>query len=273
MPTGSLRTALLRGRNRPRIRGTGSPTVFRGDGYEFAELREYVAGDDPRRIDWAATARVGALQTRVVLEDVALTLAAIIDDSGSMQIGRARCLLDSAGEALRAWYRAALTDDRCARITDRGLVAPLALRGTRSALVCEHADSHSTHDLPRAMDIARVALPRGSALLVVSDLFDIQQTHERLLGELGRRFDCTVLFAQDPWDGRLPLGGFVRLADAESGRQQALFVGPRERQAYAQAVQMRTRAMRAQFERSGWRFGTLREDDGVACLHEAFGLQ
>ena len=53
----TLRDALLRGKRRPRRFGAGSPTMYRGDGYEFIELREYVPGDDVRRIDWAATAR------------------------------------------------------------------------------------------------------------------------------------------------------------------------------------------------------------------------
>ena len=73
----NLREALLRGRNRPRVLGGGSPTTSRGDGYEFVQLRGYLIGDDVRRIDWAATARSGALQTRVMLEDIALIFAAI----------------------------------------------------------------------------------------------------------------------------------------------------------------------------------------------------
>ncbi|MEO6913226.1 MAG: DUF58 domain-containing protein [Candidatus Baltobacteraceae bacterium] len=273
MITSGLRAALLRGRNRPRNRGTGSPTIFRGDGYEFAELREYVAGDDPRRIDWAATARVGALQTRVILEDVALTLAAIVDDSASMQVGRARSLASSAHEALQGWYGAAMTDDRCARITERGLVAPLGLRGRRSSLVCENAVSGSPLKLARALEIARAALPRGSALLVISDLFDIRDAHERLLGELGRRLDCTVLFAQDPWSDALPLRGFVRLADAETGEQRRVFIGRGERRRYADAVRTRCTDLRRQFERTGWRFGTLREANGTDSLLHAFGLR
>ncbi len=70
----TIREALLRARRRPRNLGAGSPTIYRRVGYEFVELRAYVPGDDVRRIDWAATARSGELQTRVVLEDVALTL-------------------------------------------------------------------------------------------------------------------------------------------------------------------------------------------------------
>src|ERR1043166_7528147 len=34
-------------------------SVFRGLGMEFAEVREYVPGDDVRSIDWNVTARTG----------------------------------------------------------------------------------------------------------------------------------------------------------------------------------------------------------------------
>src|SRR5580692_10813169 len=112
----TIRDALLRSRRRPRHLGAGSPTIYRGDGYEFVELRAYVPGDDVRRIDWAATARVGDLQTRIVLEDVALTFAAILDDSHSMRVGAHRPLLAAANEALTTWFGAATSDDRCVRI-------------------------------------------------------------------------------------------------------------------------------------------------------------
>src|SRR5580692_9234279 len=107
----TIRDALLRARRRPRHIAAGSPTVYRGDGYEFVELRAYVPGDDVRRIDWAATARSGDLQTRVVLEDVALTLAAIVDTSPSMRVGRTRPVLEAGREALQAWFGAATGDD------------------------------------------------------------------------------------------------------------------------------------------------------------------
>ncbi|MGC2405207.1 MAG: DUF58 domain-containing protein, partial [Candidatus Cybelea sp.] len=112
----TIREALLRARRRPRHLGAGSPTIYRGDGYEFVELRAYVPGDDVRRIDWAATARSGDLQTRVVLEDVALTLGAIVDTSPSMRVGRRRPLLAAAREALETWFGAATGDDRCIRV-------------------------------------------------------------------------------------------------------------------------------------------------------------
>lgn len=270
----ALREALLSGRNRPRNSGAGSPTTLRGDGYEFVELRQYVAGDDPRRIDWAATARVGAAQTRVVLEDVALTLAAIVDDSPSMRIGRRRPLAQSAGDAMRAWYEAAQSDDRCARISADGVVIPLALRGRRSAAACTHANhaNRSAFSLIRALEVARAALPFGSAVLVLSDFFDLPAETDRLLAEMGRRFDCTALCASDPWLGALPLRGFVRLQDAETHESRTLFLGRRERESYERAVRKRGAALGARLRACGWRSGPFDECDGAQALYRAFGL-
>lgn len=48
-----------------RLRETGVRAVRRrGEGMSFAHLRDYVPGDDPRRLDWKATARRGRLIAR-----------------------------------------------------------------------------------------------------------------------------------------------------------------------------------------------------------------
>jgi uncharacterized protein (DUF58 family) len=271
-----LRTALLRGRNRPRNTGAGSPTTLRGDGYEFVELREYVAGDDPRRIDWASTARTGALQTRIVLEDVALTLAAILDESPSMQVGRRRSLAAAGNEALDVWYDAASADDRCARITGDGLVAPLGLRGRRSALVCmdsARGTGPASFDFVGALEVAYAALPRGTAVLAIGDFFDVGIEQDRLLAQLGMRFDCTALVARDPWADDLPLRGFVRMRDVETGSARRLFVGKRERRAYARAVRDRESRLRERLAARNWRVGALTEDNPAHALYEAFALR
>jgi len=267
----TLRDALLRGRRRPRNLGAGSPTIYRGDGYEFVELRAYVAGDDVRRIDWAATARSGELQTRVVLEDVALTLAAIVDRSRSMRVGRRRPLLDAAEEALHAWFGAARADDRCVRVGTRGITPPPLQRSAHAATLAPVDDELDAFDPEIVLQTARAALARGTALLAVSDWYELTERHESLLGELGARFDCTALITRDPWFDRLPLRGMVRLRGAEGGYVRA-FVGERERAAYAHAVRAREDTLRERFARAGWRAGVLHERDGGASLAAAFGI-
>lgn len=266
----TLREALLRGRRRPRNLGSGSPTTYRGDGYEFVELRTYVPGDDVRRIDWAATARSGDLQTRVVLEDVALTLAAIVDTSPSMQVGRRRPLLDAAREAAAAWFGAAASEDRCIRVSGASVTPPPLQRGARVPVSRVDAGAE-TFDTLRALRVARGALPRGTALLAIGDWFDLDDGADGALAELGARFDCTALVARDPWYDGLPLGGFVRLRGAEGGTLRA-YVGRRERARYADAVRRREASLLERFGRANWRTGILREEDGADSLARAFGV-
>jgi len=268
----ALREALLRGKRRPRQTGCGSPTQYRGDGYEFVELREYVAGDDVRRIDWTSTARTGQLQTRVILEDVALTLAAILDSSGSMCVGRHRPLVEAGHRLLETWYGAAATDDRCVRVLDDCVIAPRGLRGAASAQRCL-AQSDAPHFwLLQALDVAAATLPRGSALLVISDFFDSEPEHEAILGIMGRRFDCTALIARDPWRDDLPLRGFVAVRDAETAAVRRMFIGERERRRYASAVAARETETVARLNRANWRTGFFGERDGRSALLRAFAL-
>jgi len=265
-----LRDALLAGRREGR-RGVGAPALRRSDGYEFSELREYVEGDDPRRIDWAATARAGTVQSRVILEDRALLLAVALDASHSMHVGRTRSNYELASDVAALWYGAAIDDDRCARIGRTPLVLR-ELAGRSAALAClAHRDPPGTPFEP-ALQLALATLARGARLLLVSDFFDLEAL-EPLLRACVARFDVTALFVRDPWHAGLPLGGFVRLRDAESGRIASVYVGRRSRERYARAVAAREQAVLAALQRIGSRAGTLDEGAGpLRALARTFAL-
>lgn len=258
----ALRAAILRGaRATPRPGGATTGTRP-GDGFVFSQLRAYVEGDDPRRIDHAASARVGTLQTRVYLEETALVLAAIVDESGSMGVGRRRPLRAAADEAVRAWFGAAEGEDRAARIVDERVV-----RDRRAAPLVRAA---APFRFTPALTLALRAVPRGASLLAVVDGFDLPD--DELLARAALRFDATVLVARDPWRDALPLRGFVRLRDAETGRARRVFVGARTRARYHAATLARERALHERFRAAGWRAGTLDEADGRGSLLHAFGL-
>jgi uncharacterized protein (DUF58 family) len=263
---------MLTGRRRPGVRGAGAPVKRRSDGYEVAELRSYVEGDDPRRIDWAATARAGALQTRVVFEDHALVIAAALDASHSMFVGRNRSNYELACEAAADWYGAALDDDRCARI---GADGPLLLpnsRGRAAAHHCAQLRDPPGAPFEWALRFALAALSRDAQLLLVSDFYELDGLHV-VLRACAARFETTALIASDPWRDRLPLSGFVRLRDAESGRVARIYVGRRERERFARAVAEREQRVLETLLGCGVRAAPLDERKGVApALFEAFGL-
>lgn len=62
-------------------------SVFKGRGMEFSEIREYVVGDDVRRIDWNVTARTGAPYVKLLCEEREMTVVFLIDASASAQFG------------------------------------------------------------------------------------------------------------------------------------------------------------------------------------------
>jgi uncharacterized protein (DUF58 family) len=262
-----LRAAIVRGARHVYAGGTVARGTRPGDGYTFDRLRGYAEGDDPRRIDWSATARIGALQTRVYLEETVLVLGALIDESPSMKLGRKRPLTAAATDAVRAWFGAAETTDRAARVIDDRLVSD------RRAVV--EVQAAGPFDLRRSLERSVRVLPQGSSFLLVTDGLDLaaSDAFDDVLLRVARRFDATVLIAHDPWMDGLPLRGFVRMRDAETGRARRLFVGPRTRRRYRDASVARAAAIEARFARARWRVGVLDEADGAASLERAFGVR
>jgi uncharacterized protein (DUF58 family) len=266
-----LRAALTR-RSRAHVRGTESGRAQRGEGYEFAELRAYVPGDDLRRIDWAATARAGTPQTRVVFEERGMLLGVCIVASPSMALGRERSNYAIACEAAHLWFAAASGEDRCARIEGNGVRMSTALRGRSAAGFCTHACADAA-TLRSGLAIAAQALPRGSSLLLISDFFELDEAGaiDELLRACARRHDLTALVARDPWHAGLPLRGFVRLRDACSGRSARLFIDAAARERYRLAVSAREAALCARLARCGARSGLL--DGSVPrALLQALGV-
>ena len=269
---GAIRNAIARGRRRTRLRGAGFASRRRGDGFEFAELREYTAGDDPRRIDWAASARTGELQTRVYRDEDALVFAAILDDTASMHLGRERRLATAAGEALDAWYGALERDDRAFRVAGGTIVTAPTMRGPRAGQFAREVRASRPFVLADELRAA-CALPRAAATLVISDFLDLDRVDDELLRRVATRCEMTALVARDPWYDGLPLRGFVRLRDAESGAVRRYYVGARQRGTYRAAVREREEAVRDRLDRAGWQTGILDETGGRVALFAALGIR
>ena len=69
------------------LKNGGFKSVFRGQGIEFSDVREYFPGDNVRSIDWNVTARMGKPFIKQYEEDRELTVFLILDCSLSMKGG------------------------------------------------------------------------------------------------------------------------------------------------------------------------------------------
>jgi uncharacterized protein (DUF58 family) len=73
----------------------------KGEGFEFADLREYNSSDAYRKIEWKASARVNKLMVRETLAETHLRVMTIIDASKSMIYGlRGQTKLDYSARAV-----------------------------------------------------------------------------------------------------------------------------------------------------------------------------
>src|SRR6187455_489301 len=62
-------------------------SVFKGRGMDFDRVRNYVAGDDVRTIDWNVTARTGDPYVKLFTEERELTILLVLDVSASSDFG------------------------------------------------------------------------------------------------------------------------------------------------------------------------------------------
>jgi uncharacterized protein (DUF58 family) len=203
--------------------------VFKGRGMEFAEVREYQAGDDVRIIDWNVTARMGTPYVKKFVEERDLTLLLLVDVSGSQGFG-SRFLLkrDYAAElaAVLAFSAVAnhdrvgavLFSDRVEAYVPPGRGRDHALRIVRDLLALAPAGRGT--DLAAALRFAQRVMKRRGIVAVLSDFQD--QGYERALGILRRRHDVIALYLSDPRESELPAIGLMALLDPETGERMVV---------------------------------------------------
>ena len=62
----------------------GRRSTAKGSSLEFSDFREYIPGDDLRRVDWRGYGRFGKLNTKLFLEEKQAEVSIFLDASGSM---------------------------------------------------------------------------------------------------------------------------------------------------------------------------------------------
>ena len=200
-------------------------SVFKGQGMEFSEVREYQPGDEVRSIDWNVTARMGKPYVKRYIEERELTVMLAVDLSGSERFGtRARFKSELASELAAVLAMSAIrNNDRVGAVlfTDRieHVVPPRkgrrhALRLMRDLLVFEPEGKGT--DLAGALEYTGKMLSHKSIVFVVSDFQSAEL--EQPLKLLAQRHDVVAVTVDDPSEQELPDIGLARFVDPETGQ-------------------------------------------------------
>ncbi len=191
----------------------------RGQSVEFADYRPYTPGDDFRRIDWNAYARLERFFIKLFVEEEDLLVHLLVDASRSMDWGDPKKLDYAVRAAGALGYIALAGLDRLTvtALGARGQLSPR--RGRPQALplfrFLQGLRGDGEANLASALTAYAAATRQTGPLLLISDLMDDGwATGLRALA--GRGFDVTVLHILAPAEVDPQLSGDLNLIDSET---------------------------------------------------------
>jgi uncharacterized protein (DUF58 family) len=207
-------------------------TKKKGSGIEFADHRNYVAGDDFRFVDWNVYQRFGRLLVRLYEEEEDLSIYFIVDCSSSMGFGSGK-KFDQARRLCAALAYVGLANlDRVTivGISEEARTRMPATRGKARIFkvfqFLRELEPTGTTDLRESLKSFVAEHKRRGLAVLISDLYDPAGFEGGINMLRFNKFEPYVLHIVDPEEARPKLRGDVRIYDCETGDERELTVTP-----------------------------------------------
>jgi len=202
---------------------------YRGSSVEFADYKEYVPGDDIKRIEWRAYGRSRRLFVRQYEAETDMVIYLLVDVSASMSYdglgGDSKYVL-AAKIAAALSYLMINQGDKAALVlfaeTIRSFLPPGGTRSHLHNLVAqlEAVVPASTTGIANALVEGNSLFKKRGRLIVLSDFWDDpDQTFEALSRLLHRKFEILLLQIVHPHELDLSGAPVARFRDMETGEE------------------------------------------------------
>ena len=198
---------------------------IRGRGIEFSEVREYVVGDDIRRIDWNVTARTKKLHVKEFVEERDLYVYVLFDYSASNDFGFEKSKKSIGHEITASIIFSAMKNndniglgiftDKLERFDPAKKGRKHSLKLLRELLVHQPQSKHT--DIKNSLSQLHNILKQHCVVFVVSDY--ISPSFLKPLKFLRSRHDIILVNLTDIREIEIPNIGYVMLEDMETGEQ------------------------------------------------------
>jgi len=234
-------------------------SVFKGRGMEFAEVREYMPGDEIRTIDWNVSARTGVPFVKLFEEERELTVMLMIDASASGAFGTRGQMKRTLAAELSAVlaFSAVKNNDKVGLLifTDEveKFVPPRKGRSHVLRVIREVLDYQPRNrgtDIAKALEYMNRVLRKRSVVFMISDFMD--SDFEKPVRQASRKHDMLSFHLHDPWESNLPNVGLIQVHDSETGDTTLLNTANRRtREEYSQNSLRRFEALKSFFKTNG----------------------
>ncbi|MGC9450754.1 MAG: DUF58 domain-containing protein [Oceanipulchritudo sp.] len=249
-------------------------SVFKGQGMDFAEVREYQPGDDVRSIDWNVTAKMDRPFVKVYEEERELTIMLLVDISASGDFGSINQTKRELAAELASVlaFSATRNNDKVGLILFSDEVEKIVMpkKGRSHVLrvireILFHNPRRAGTNIQDALRTLNHLIRRKAVCFLLSDFLTEEAQAwirpavrekpgdlQKILTLTGKRHDLICVDLHDPRETRLPPIGWVVLEDAETGDLVEVNTSdPRIQQLYAHQNSRRLERMRETFIRSG----------------------
>lgn len=254
-------------------------SAFKGRGMTFSEVREYQFGDDVRNIDWNVTARFNHPFIKIFEEERELTVMLLIDVSGSRDFGTQSKMKKNVITEMAAVlaFSAIQNNDKIGVIffSDQieKFIPPQKGRKHILHIIREminfQPESHRT-DITAALKYHTNVMKKRCTTFLISDFID--KGFDDALMIASRKHDLVALQIYDRREAELPPVGFMKLKDAESGKDMWIDANDRRtRTKYNANWRESQQALTDMFRKSGVDNVSVRTDeDYVKALISLF---
>lgn len=247
-----------------RVLRTGSHlSKLRGRGMDFAEVRNYQAGDEVRHMEWRVTARTGRPHVKIYQEERERPVVILVDFNPSMIFGTRiafKSVVAARLAALLAWtavkqgdrvgglfFSAKEHDEFVPRSRDSGVLPMLSS-------LCEFTKQSDEDRIekPRPLSDALIRLRRvtrpGSIIVIISDFYNLDSDCEKHLNRLRGHNDVLAYHIHDRIELEPPKPQQYAITD---GTQELILntAIPSVSNAYEQYFQQRMERLEELFKR------------------------
>ncbi|MDR2799185.1 MAG: DUF58 domain-containing protein [Bifidobacteriaceae bacterium] len=180
------------------------PSIFKGSGLDFDELREYIPGDQPQSVDWKSSAKRGSLVVKD-FESSTITNSVILSDSSRFMYAKGssdESLIDIATFASslisylsvnRGDKTTILYSDDKRLVHEKTGTTQFSLHYPLDRLNASASASAPVSDISKAMNYILQFWQKRVNLTIVASLPALVQMNEKTLAKIAKRNDTLVI--------------------------------------------------------------------------------
>ncbi len=239
-------------------------SLFQGEGFEFTELREYVYGDDVRKIDWKSTAKLGRPFVKIYREERELNVVVAVMMGGSSYFGTVKQKSDVMTELVALLgFLAVKNGDLFSHIIFADRLYEMSRANKRFFAIEDAVRKMQAFEVlgkrSEFKDLANTLfrrIKRKSLLFIISDFVG-----EVELSLLAKKHDVVALIVRDRFEEQPEALGYINLLDMERSASFEGMVGGAEVDAYKEALMQNDKKLYAHFKKNAIRYGKIYTDE------------